>query len=578
MTNPFDRHHFDYAPWEFWTSASEAEKAEQLVAQQILLSNHPGVELGERVFISTLAAVQPERLVLGDRTTVAAHAHVSGDVQTGADCTINVSCAVRGSVVLGDGVRIGTNTSIIGFNHSFEPGLEVFRQPLTSKGIWIGDDVWIGANVTIVDGVTIGSGSVVGGGSVVTKDVPAGAIVAGNPARVKGWRSDPVETTELRKRLAEFSTRFAEDLERILARAWRPGLNLFADRPDRGPSLRAQCDAIELSFAVSGMAPPQLATAVQEEFLAGLQDSTGLFADIDPSGKPHPATDFHDGDTNYRILSVGYALELLGARPTRLIQYPLDVGRLVNDLGELPWRISGAWSAGHFVDAVGTALRWNLEVDPAAVEAPLNALFGWLTTNVDPTTGMWGEPAPDDDLLQIVNGYYRATRGTFAQFGVPLPLPERAIDTVLTHSANSHYFDPADQNACNVLDVVHPLWLLGKQTNYRRAEAEAVVTRLLTDGLGHYRPGSGFGFAPSDGGSVGESELVNLEVRVDERVGGCKQTKIQSEGERIPSLQGTEMWASIIWLAADYLGISEELSWSPKGVHQPEPAVLLRKF
>jgi maltose O-acetyltransferase len=44
--------------------------------------------------------------------------------------------------------------------------------------------VWLGGSVVICPGVTIGRGSVVGAGSVVTKDVPSGVVVAGNPARI----------------------------------------------------------------------------------------------------------------------------------------------------------------------------------------------------------------------------------------------------------------------------------------------------------------------------------------------------------------------------------------------------------
>ena len=48
----------------------------------------------------------------------------------------------------------------------------------------VGDDVWIGAGAIVVSGVTVGSGSVIGAGAVVTRDVPPGVVVAGNPARV----------------------------------------------------------------------------------------------------------------------------------------------------------------------------------------------------------------------------------------------------------------------------------------------------------------------------------------------------------------------------------------------------------
>jgi acetyltransferase-like isoleucine patch superfamily enzyme len=51
------------------------------------------------------------------------------------------------------------------------------------RGIHVGDDVWFGANVTVLDGVTVGSGAVVAAQSVVTRDVPAGVVVGGVPAR-----------------------------------------------------------------------------------------------------------------------------------------------------------------------------------------------------------------------------------------------------------------------------------------------------------------------------------------------------------------------------------------------------------
>jgi acetyltransferase-like isoleucine patch superfamily enzyme len=54
---------------------------------------------------------------------------------------------------------------------------------LEEKSIIIEDDAWIAANVTILAGVHVGKGAIIGTGSVVTKDVPAGAIVAGNPAK-----------------------------------------------------------------------------------------------------------------------------------------------------------------------------------------------------------------------------------------------------------------------------------------------------------------------------------------------------------------------------------------------------------
>lgn len=58
------------------------------------------------------------------------------------------------------------------------------RNVLRCKHVVIGNNVWIGAEVKIMPGVHVGDNAVLAGGSVVTKDIPAGAIVGGNPAKV----------------------------------------------------------------------------------------------------------------------------------------------------------------------------------------------------------------------------------------------------------------------------------------------------------------------------------------------------------------------------------------------------------
>ena len=256
-----------------------------------------------------------------------------------------------------------------------------------------------------------------------------------------------------------------------------------------------------------------------------------------------------DGEANYHVLCVGYALDLLGSEfgePVHLVA-EATAAELVEYIEGQPWA-GRAWSSGAWIDMVGTALRWNLPRGVVGVQGAVDALFGWMLTHADPRTGMWGDPEKNNGLLQVVNGFYRASRGTFAQFGLPLPYPERVIDTVLQHAKNPAYFAADRQNACNVLDIAHPLWLAQRQTSYRSPEINALATCLLGDALGHWRDGLGFGFqAPHP------------------------MTRIQGRSE--PGLQGTEMWLAIVWLLSDLVGISDLLGYRPRGVHRPEPAL-----
>lgn len=513
-----------------------------------------------------MAALQADTLRLGPRSYIAAQSYLTGDIRAGRDCTMNPFSVVRGAVSMGDGVRIGAHTSILAFNHGFEdPETEVFKQPITSRGIAIGNDVWIGSQVVVLDGVSIGDRSVVAAGAVVTKDVPAGAVVGGNPARVLRWRvPQPVavvaaaSASDLSGRLADFVGTARIEALGVLNRCFREpaaeesqSAGLFVDRPGAPVTARAQCDAIEIADLLLGAAPPQLSPDVQRDRLRALQDpDTGLVRSMAEDGTPDAAEPrWQDGDVAYHTLCVGYALDLLDSELPSPIHHIARAtpGELVTTLQDLPW--SGrAWSAGHWVDAIGTALRWNLPRGESGQPGAVETVFGWLLAHADPRTGMWGAPERNDGLLQVVNGFYRASRGTFAQFGLPLPYPERVVDTVLDHLRNPSYFARDRQNACNVLDVAHPLWLAARQTDHRRNEVLRHAERLLDDAIGHWRPGRGFGFRASDPETTGLSAAE-------------------------PGLQGTEMWLAIIWLLADLLGLAEILGYRPRGVHRPEPAV-----
>ena len=87
-------------------------------------------------------------------------------------------------IEVGDGCQIGPSVHILTADHPRDPALR--RQSLESgKPVRIGRNVWIGSGAIILPGVIIGDDAIVGGGSVVTRDVPEGATVVGNPARVR---------------------------------------------------------------------------------------------------------------------------------------------------------------------------------------------------------------------------------------------------------------------------------------------------------------------------------------------------------------------------------------------------------
>jgi len=97
----------------------------------------------------------------------------------------NTGCVVLDSapVAVGDRVLLGPAVQLLAATHPLEP--ELRAQGLEyAEPIAVGDDVWLGGGAIVLPGVTIGDRAVVGAGSVVTRDVPADAVVAGNPARV----------------------------------------------------------------------------------------------------------------------------------------------------------------------------------------------------------------------------------------------------------------------------------------------------------------------------------------------------------------------------------------------------------
>lgn len=93
-----------------------------------------------------------------------------------------------GRIFLGDHVAIAPGVFITASNYKLEDGKPIHEQPKVESDIRIGNDVWLGTGVVVTAGVTIGDGCIVGAGAVVTKDLPAGSIAGGVPAKIIGTR------------------------------------------------------------------------------------------------------------------------------------------------------------------------------------------------------------------------------------------------------------------------------------------------------------------------------------------------------------------------------------------------------
>lgn len=150
-------------------------------------------------------AVLDEGCRIGEGCRIWHFCHVSAGAELGAGCSLGQNVFVAEGVTLGRNVKVQNNVSLyagvecaddvfIGpsavFTNVLNPRSAVSRRgPEHYRPTRLGQGVSIGANSTVVCGTSLGEYAFVGAGSVVTRDVPAYALVYGNPARPHGWMS-----------------------------------------------------------------------------------------------------------------------------------------------------------------------------------------------------------------------------------------------------------------------------------------------------------------------------------------------------------------------------------------------------
>lgn len=157
--------------------------ANHLMPNEVFIKNPQYISIGDNFSALYNFRIEAWDEYMGER--------FSPQIVIGDNVSINTDCHIGciNKIIIGDYVLMASKIYISDHSHG-EINLETIDIPpvarkLYSKGpVIISNNVWIGENVAILPGVTIGESAIVGANSVVTKDVPARAIVAGNPAKI----------------------------------------------------------------------------------------------------------------------------------------------------------------------------------------------------------------------------------------------------------------------------------------------------------------------------------------------------------------------------------------------------------
>jgi len=149
-------------------------------------------------------AIIDEGCTIGEGTKIWHFSHIMPDCVIGEGCNIGQNCVISPNVVLGKNVKIQNNVSVFTgviceddvflgpsmvFTNVVNPRSGVNRRGQYTETV-VRKGASIGANATIVCGHDIGEFAFIGAGAVVTKEVPAYALVVGNPAKQIGWMSE----------------------------------------------------------------------------------------------------------------------------------------------------------------------------------------------------------------------------------------------------------------------------------------------------------------------------------------------------------------------------------------------------
>jgi UDP-2-acetamido-3-amino-2,3-dideoxy-glucuronate N-acetyltransferase len=136
------------------------------------------------------SAIVMEEAEIGSDVVIGAFCFIAGGAKIGAGTRVQSHTSIWNGVTLGENVFVGPAATFTNVKH---PRVEFPRAPSFDRTL-VERGATIGAGAVLVAPVKIGSYAMIGAGAVVTKNVPAHAVVVGNPARVIGWACECGET------------------------------------------------------------------------------------------------------------------------------------------------------------------------------------------------------------------------------------------------------------------------------------------------------------------------------------------------------------------------------------------------